>query len=92
MGAFLGLMLGGTLAMFFTGRLAAWIIRKISGAANNVSYLIGLTIMTFVGAWSITYDGGPTGFLENWIMYVITGLLAFSLMIVRDRRKQRPST
>lgn len=85
---FLGMLVGGTLAMFLAGHLVAWIIRKISGIANIPSYVIGLSIMTFVGAWSITYDGGPS-FLKNWIVYVIAGVIALPLMIVTGRRNQR---
>ena len=92
MGGLIGFLLGGTIAMYGGGHLAAWCIRKISGVTNNVSYVIGLSIMTFVGAWAITYDEEPTSFLKNWILYVVTGFIAFWLMNIRDRaRKQRPS-
>lgn len=88
MPGFVGMLVGGTLGMLFLGHLAAWVIRKISGLANIASYVIGVSLMTFVGAWSVTYDGRPN-FLENWIVYVISGAIALSLMIIRDRRKQR---
>lgn len=85
---FLGFITAGTLSMFIAGHLVAWIVRKISGISNLPSYVIGVSIMTFVGAWSLTYDGSPS-FLENWILYVIAGVIALTLMIVGDRRKQR---
>lgn len=85
---FLGFIAGATFSMFIAGHLVAWIVRKISGISNIPSYVIGVSIMTFVGAWSITSDGGPS-FLENWILYVIAGVIALPLMIVGDRRKQR---
>lgn len=85
---FLAEFVAGTVTMFLAGHLAAWVIRKIGGIANIPSYVIGVSILTFVGAWSITYDGGPS-FLENWIKYVVAGAIALPLMIIGDRRKQR---
>jgi hypothetical protein len=88
MGALLGMIVGGTLAMYIAGHLVAWIVRKISGVANIPSYAIGVSIMTFVGAWATTDDRGPS-FLENWILYAIAAAIALSLMIFGDQRKQR---
>lgn len=88
MAVYLGMIMGGVLAMLVAGRLAAWAIRKISGMANVPSYVVGTSFMTFVGAWSITFDGSAS-FLENWIVYVISAAIALPLMILGDRRKQR---
>lgn len=88
---FLGFIVAGTLSMFLAGHLIAWIVRKISGISNIPSYVIAVSIMTFVGAWSITNDGSPS-FLENWIGYLVTGAIALSLMIVGERRKGRRTT
>lgn len=82
---FLAEFVAGTISMFLAGHVAAAIIRKVSGIAKIPSYVIGLSSMTFVGAWLITYDGGPS-FWENWIVYVIEGVIALPLMIVTSRR------
>jgi len=84
---FLGFIAAGTLSLFIAGHLVAWIVRKICGISNIPSYVTGVSIMTFVGAWSITYDGSPS-FLKNWILYVIAGAIALPLMIVTRRHKQ----
>ena len=86
--AYLGMIIGSIFAMLLGGHLAAWIIRKVVQLRNTASYAIGVSLMTFVGAWSITYPKGPS-FLENWIPYVIGAAIAFPLMIAGDRRKRR---
>ena len=88
MGMLIGIIFGSALAMLVGGYLAAWVIRKISGIANVPSYAIGVLLMTFVGAWSITFDGSPS-FFENWAQYAIGAAIALPLMIIGDRRKQR---
>ena len=88
MAAILGAIGGGIVAMLVAGRLAAWLIRKISGVAKTPSYVIGVSIMTIVGAWLATRDGGP-GFLETWILFVIAAAIALPLIIVSDRKKGR---
>lgn len=89
MGYFLGMVIGATLGMLLFGYAAAWLIRKITGIANIPSYAIGVSLMTLVGAWSITYDGSSS-FLVNWFWYVIGAAIALPLMIARERRNQRP--
>lgn len=88
MGAILGMITGGVIALYLAGSLVAWIVRKISGIGNIPSYVVGVSIMTFVGAWVVTYDGSPS-FLENWILYVISAAIALPLMIVGNGRKNR---
>lgn len=87
MAGFIGMIMGGTFAMILGGHFAAWIIRKIGNVAAIQSYLIGLSLMTFVGAWSITYDSGPS-FLQNWILYVVCAAIALPLMIFAAKCKQ----
>jgi hypothetical protein len=77
-------------AMFIGGHLAAWGIRKVSKATQVQSYAVAVPFMTFVGAWSITYDGSPS-FWKNWLLYVIGAAIALPLMIATERRKSKTS-
>lgn len=82
----LGSVVGVTLGMLLLGYATAWLIRKITGVANIPSYVIGLSLMTFAGAWSVTSEGSPS-FIVNWAVYLIGAAIALPLMILRERRK-----
>lgn len=80
MGELLGTIAGGTVAMLISGWLVAWLLRKVVSMKHGASCALGVTIMTFIGAWSITYEGSPT-FLENWIVYVFCGAIVLPILI-----------
>lgn len=90
MGTLLGMIIGGTFAMLLSGWLVAWLLRKGMRMSYVASCIIGVSIMTFVGAWSITYEGGPS-FLQNWITYVICGAIALPILIFGRRGKDSPA-
>lgn len=89
MGTLIGMAIGSTIAMLLSGYLVAWIIRKIARIGKVPSYVIGVSAMTFVGAWSITYEGSPS-FFENWVQYLIGAAIALPLMIAKERRVLSP--
>lgn len=87
MGSVIGMIFGVTIGMFFLGYLAAWIIRKVVGITKIQSYLIGVPLMTFVGAWSISFDSDRS-FLSAWLAYLLGGAIALPLMIAVARKEQ----
>lgn len=90
MGTLLGMVIGGTIAMLISGWLVAWLLRKGARMGPVASCIVGVSIMTFVGAWSITYEGSPT-FLENWITYAVCGAIALPILISGQRHKDSPA-
>lgn len=91
MGAIFGMIAGCSIAMFLTGHVAAWAIRKFSKASKFQSFAVGVMAMTFVGAWSITYEGGPT-FWENWVWYAFGAAIALLLMLAGQKPKRTAET
>lgn len=80
MGELLGTIAGGTAAMLISGWLTAWLLRKAVGMKHGASCCLGITGMTFIGAWSITYEGSRA-FLENWLVYVFCGAIALPILM-----------
>lgn len=90
MGEFLGMIAGGAVAMLLSGWLMAWLLRKLAGINHRLSCVLGVSIMTLVGAWSITFEGSAT-FLENWILYVFCGAVALPVLVHLQRRNDATS-
>ncbi len=85
MSYFIGMIVGGTVAMFLSGALVAWLLRKITGINHRLSCVLSISGMTFVGAWSITDDGGQA-FFGNWFLYLICGAIALPILLQVPQR------
>lgn len=87
----MGEILGATCAMLLFGSLAAWAIRKITKMATVPSYVIGVAVMTLIGAWAYSANS-QYSVAGAWVLYAIGGIIALAIMIATERHRRRKST
>ncbi|MGN8023019.1 hypothetical protein ACTJJ7_20130 [Phyllobacterium sp. 22229] len=81
----IGMFVGAILGTAAFGALIAWVLRKVVTVSMPISYIVGLIIITILGAWSYSANG-TMSFVDALGFYALASFFSFFILLATRQK------